>query len=114
MWRDRLAELPSAEPAIRDRDAKLLAWLEYSELLADGMWILFYQIKMSHQLLNQFSDFVCLHYRGIRNIKLPWKRVKSDFSTPGESLGGNGKVGRTPLVRGRIRAFIPLKGLQLP
>ncbi|XAO26259.1 hypothetical protein I312_105094 [Cryptococcus bacillisporus CA1280] len=35
VWRDRLAELPSAEPAIRDRDAKLLAWLEYSELLAD-------------------------------------------------------------------------------
>lgn len=48
VWRDRLAELPSAEPAIRDRDAKLLAWLEYSELLADGMWILSGRIEKSH------------------------------------------------------------------
>nr|ODN80299.1 hypothetical protein L203_05887 [Cryptococcus depauperatus CBS 7841] len=34
-WRDRLAELPSTDPAVRDRDTKLLAWLEFAELLGE-------------------------------------------------------------------------------
>ncbi|WRT70030.1 uncharacterized protein IL334_007023 [Kwoniella shivajii] len=34
-WRERLSAAPASDPAIRDRDSKLLAWLEYSELMAD-------------------------------------------------------------------------------
>ncbi|KAK8853402.1 hypothetical protein IAR55_004108 [Kwoniella newhampshirensis] len=34
-WRDRLSASPAGDPAVRDRDLKLLAWLEYAETLAD-------------------------------------------------------------------------------
>ncbi|WVF67314.1 hypothetical protein IAT40_002065 [Kwoniella sp. CBS 6097] len=34
-WRDRLGASPTGDPAVRDRDLKLLAWLEYAEMLAD-------------------------------------------------------------------------------
>lgn len=35
-WRDRLSTLVSGDPAVRDRDYKLLAWLEYVEMLRDS------------------------------------------------------------------------------
>jgi hypothetical protein len=34
-WRDRLSADPASDSAARDRDLKLLAWLEYAETLAD-------------------------------------------------------------------------------
>ncbi|OCF34257.1 hypothetical protein I316_04210 [Kwoniella heveanensis BCC8398] len=36
-WRDRLGASPTGDPAVRDRDLKLLAWLEYAEMLADAL-----------------------------------------------------------------------------
>lgn len=35
-WRDRLSTLVPGDPAVRDRDLKLLAWLEYTEMLKDS------------------------------------------------------------------------------
>jgi hypothetical protein len=35
-WRDRLSTLVPGDPAVRDRDLKLLAWLEYTEMLRDS------------------------------------------------------------------------------
>ena len=35
-WRDRLSGSTSDDPAVRDRDLKLLAWLEYAEIMAEG------------------------------------------------------------------------------
>ena len=37
-WREKLTTLDATqqEPAVRDRDHKLLAWLEYAEMLAEG------------------------------------------------------------------------------
>lgn len=39
-WRDRLAGPNGAhpDPAVRDRDHKLLAWLEYAEMLSEGQF----------------------------------------------------------------------------
>ncbi|WWC91905.1 uncharacterized protein L201_006855 [Kwoniella dendrophila CBS 6074] len=34
-WREKLSASPANDPAVRDRDSKLLAWLEYSEILAE-------------------------------------------------------------------------------
>ncbi|KAK4683437.1 hypothetical protein P7C73_g6828, partial [Tremellales sp. Uapishka_1] len=34
-WRERLTSSPSNDPATRDRDSKLLAWLEYAETLVE-------------------------------------------------------------------------------
>ncbi|WWD03957.1 hypothetical protein V865_002015 [Kwoniella europaea PYCC6329] len=34
-WREKLSVSPASDLAVRDRDSKLLAWLEYSELLAE-------------------------------------------------------------------------------
>ncbi|WVR09585.1 hypothetical protein IAU60_006655 [Kwoniella sp. DSM 27419] len=34
-WRERLGATPPGDPGVRDRDLKLLMWLEYSEMLAD-------------------------------------------------------------------------------
>ncbi|WVW86370.1 hypothetical protein I302_108415 [Kwoniella bestiolae CBS 10118] len=34
-WREKLSVNPASDLAVRDRDSKLLAWLEYSELLAE-------------------------------------------------------------------------------
>jgi len=35
-WRDRLSTSVPGDPAVRDRDLKLLAWLEYVEMLRDS------------------------------------------------------------------------------
>jgi hypothetical protein len=35
-WRDRLATSVPGDPAVRDRDLKLLAWLEYVEMLRES------------------------------------------------------------------------------
>lgn len=34
-WRDRLNAMQAADPAVRDRDLKLLGWLEYAENLLE-------------------------------------------------------------------------------
>jgi hypothetical protein len=34
-WHDRLQTTASVDPAVRDRDLKLLAWLEYAENLVE-------------------------------------------------------------------------------
>ncbi|WWC64796.1 uncharacterized protein I303_107409 [Kwoniella dejecticola CBS 10117] len=34
-WREKLSLSPASDLAVRDRDSKLLAWLEYSEILAE-------------------------------------------------------------------------------
>lgn len=35
-WRDRLSTSVPGDPAVRDRDLKLLAWLEYVELVRES------------------------------------------------------------------------------
>jgi hypothetical protein len=35
-WKDRLEKSAAGDPAVRDRDYKLLAWLEYAEMLMEG------------------------------------------------------------------------------
>lgn len=35
-WRDRLSTSLPGDPAVRDRDLKLLAWLEYAEMMRDS------------------------------------------------------------------------------
>lgn len=35
-WRDRLSTSVPGDPAVRDRDLKLLAWLEYAETMRDS------------------------------------------------------------------------------
>ena len=35
-WRDRLSTSVPGDPAVRDRDLKLLAWLEYAEMMRDS------------------------------------------------------------------------------
>ncbi|ODO05583.1 hypothetical protein I350_04640 [Cryptococcus amylolentus CBS 6273] len=34
-WRDRLGSMPTSDPAIRERDSRLLAWIVYAELLGE-------------------------------------------------------------------------------
>lgn len=37
-WRDRLSTSVPGDPAVRDRDLKLLAWLEYVEMMRDSKY----------------------------------------------------------------------------
>lgn len=38
MWRDRVKYSEATNPSERDRDIKLLAWLEYAEIMAEGVY----------------------------------------------------------------------------
>ena len=48
-WRDRLSTSVPGDPAVRDRDLKLLAWLEYVEMLRDSRSTTYSKLTLVYQ-----------------------------------------------------------------
>lgn len=77
-WRDRLSTSVPGDPAVRDRDLKLLAWLEYAEMMRDSKpdrerW---YEMCLTdrHQSGNSKSPLVRLRRP---HLRLPKKKPLS-------------------------------------
>lgn len=52
-WRDRLSTSVPGDPAVRDRDLKLLAWLEYAEMMRDSEPLFHYESQHDRALTQQ-------------------------------------------------------------